>query len=171
MSLKDELGLSAFATMEHEAALSIYLTGDLIKKRAREFFKSYNITDVQFNVMDLLNNESPKGGGLIQAQLGRMMVVKRSNVTSILDRMERDGLVERIDVPGDRRYNEVRLTDKGRSVVTMVKDSYMSGVEELLSALSEGEIASLMDMLGRIRKRILMSQPDRHTDLKQYKGI
>jgi len=154
MSLKDELGLSAFATMEHEAALCIYLTGDLIKKRARDFFRSYNITDVQFNVLDLLKNEAQNGGGLTQAKLGKMMVVKRSNVTSILDRMERDGLVERIDVPGDRRYNEVRLTDKGRTVVEKVKDAYMTGVEELLADLTQEEMASLMNMLSRIRKRI-----------------
>lgn len=156
MGLKDELGLTEFATLEHEAALCIYLTGDLIRKKARDFFRSYNITDVQFNVLDLLNNEAPEGRGLTQAQLGKMMVVKRSNVTSILDRMERDGLVERIDVPGDRRYNEVRLTDKGMSVVDSVKGSYMSGVEELLSDLSHHEMESLLDMLGKIRKRIWM---------------
>jgi DNA-binding MarR family transcriptional regulator len=158
MGLKEELGLSAIATMEHEAALCIYLTGDLIKKRARDFFRSYNITDVQFNVLDLLSNEAPDGGGLTQARLGRMMVVKRSNVTSILDRMERDGLVERIDVPGDRRYNEVRLTDKGRTVVAGVKDAYMSGVQDLLSDLSDKEMSGLMDMLGRIRRRIWMQE-------------
>lgn len=158
MGLKDELGLTEFATIEHEAALCIYLTGDLIKKRAREFFRTYEITDVQFNVLDLLNNEAPEGMGLTQAQLGRMMVVKRSNVTSILDRMERDGLVERIDVPGDRRYNEVRLTSKGRTVVSNVKDAYMDGVEDILSDLSESEMSSLLDMLGRIRKRIWMPE-------------
>lgn len=156
MRLKEELGLSDFATIEHEAALSIYLTGDLIKKRAREFFRSYDITEVQFNVLDLLRNEAPEGRGLTQAQLGKMMVVKRSNVTSVLDRMERDNLVERLDVPGDRRYNEVRLTDKGKVVVNNVKDAYMAAVQELLSGLSEPEMEILLDMLGRIRKRIGM---------------
>ena len=49
--------------------LNIYYTGDLIKKRAREFFSHYGITDVQFNLMELLYYQAEEKTGLTQAEL------------------------------------------------------------------------------------------------------
>jgi DNA-binding MarR family transcriptional regulator len=155
MKLEEELGLKAgIKITEHEALLNIYYTGDLLKKRAREFFSHYGITDVQFNLMELLYYQSEEKTGLTQAELSRMLLVNRSNVTSLIDRMERAKLVIRVDVPGDRRYNAIRLTNKGRKMIEDVEGKYMDEVKRVMAVLGKSEMAALIRTLERIRQNI-----------------
>jgi len=152
MKLNEELGLIRdIETPEHEALLNIYYTGDLIRKRARDFFAEYGITDVQFNVMQLLQYQAADRDGLTQAELSKMMLVNRSNITSIIDRMERDGLVKRGMVPSDRRYNSIRLTSEGLKILKKVESKYQNEVFQIMGALKGSELVQLMKMLERLR--------------------
>lgn len=153
MKLKEELGLKQdFKIIEHEALLNIYYTSELIKKRAREFFSKYGITDVQFNLMELLYSQADESGGLTQAELSKMMLVNRSNITSLVDRMEKANLVMRTDIPGDRRYNSVRLTLNGKKIVKKVEEKYLEQVTKIMSVISQKGVEELVNMLERIRK-------------------
>lgn len=155
MKLEKELGLKAgIKVTEHEALLNIYYTGDLLRKRAREFFTQYGITDVQFNLMSLLYYQAEEKKGLTQAELSRMLLVNRSNVTSLIDRMEKATLVIRVDVPGDRRYNAIRLTDKGKRMIEDVAERYMDEVKKVMGILEESEIDILIRSLERIRQNM-----------------
>ena len=152
MKLEKELGLkTGIKNAPHEALLNIYHTGDILKKRARQFFARYGITDVQFNLMELLYYQADGEKGLTQAELGRMLVVNRSNVTSLLDRMEKADLVKRAHVPGDRRFNAVCLTPRGREVLEGVEERYMKEVEKVMGALTGSEMDGLIRSLERIR--------------------
>ncbi len=152
MGLKEELGLKIpFTVPAHEALLSIFFTGSLIKKKAREFFSAYGVTDVQFNLMMLLMYHSGDDGGLTQADLSRMMLVNRANITSLVDRMEKASLVVRTAVPGDRRYNSVRLTAHGKKVLLDVEEEYAHEVAKIMGALDDSEVRDLIGDLERIR--------------------
>ena len=151
--LEKELGLKeGIASSAHEAVLNIYYTGDLLKKRAREFFRDFGITDVQFNLMELLHRQTGDGSGLTQADLSRMLLVNRSNITSLIDRMEKAGLVRRADVPGDRRYNSIELTGRGKELLLDLEGRYMEKIEEMMTALGKPEMEDLVSALERIRQ-------------------
>ncbi|OPY75888.1 MAG: HTH-type transcriptional regulator MhqR [Syntrophorhabdus sp. PtaU1.Bin058] len=153
MKLEKELGLKkGIQVREHEALLNIYFTGDILKKRARVFFKDHGITDVQFNLMEILYHQADDGIGLTQRELSRMLLVNRSNITSLIDRMEKAKLVTRFDVPGDRRYNAIRLTPRGKEVLLNVEDSYMEEVKRIIGALSKSESEQLVKSLEKIRQ-------------------
>lgn len=153
MTLKDELKLNrGFTHRAHEALLNIYYTGTQIKKRSRDFFKNYGITDVQFNVLELLLYQSEEKTGLTQAELSDMMLVNRANTTTLIDRMERDGLVARTPIPGDRRYNAIRMTGRGKKIVLDIEEQYDAEIESIMAVLSEEEQKQLIELLSRIRK-------------------
>jgi DNA-binding MarR family transcriptional regulator len=155
MSLREELGLKrAFHSLAHEALLSLYHTASRINKRADEFLRAHRLTDVQFNLMLLLLYQGGENGGLTQVELSRMMLVNRANITSLVDRMERGGLVRRTAMPGDRRCNVVRLTDKGRRLITEVEGDYAREVARIMGALSKGELKDLVKDLERVRGRL-----------------
>lgn len=155
MGLKEELGLKQpFTVPAHEALLSIFFTGSMIKKRAREFFSAYGITDVQFNLMMLLLYHSGEDGGLTQAELSRMMLVNRANITSLIDRMEKANLVVRTPVPGDRRYNSVRLTAHGKRILVDVEDGYAHEVAKIMGVLDDSEVQELISALERLRTNL-----------------
>jgi MarR family transcriptional regulator, organic hydroperoxide resistance regulator len=70
-----------------------------------------------------------------------------SNITGIVDRLERRGLVERKTAAGDRRVKQLELTDEGRQVKAKV-DQILSGMSSL-EALSATDRGSLADLLAR----------------------
>ncbi|GMV95316.1 MAG: hypothetical protein AMXMBFR82_50940 [Candidatus Hydrogenedentota bacterium] len=155
MTLKNELGLRAdFKNRDHETLLNIYFTASKAKKRADEFFRGHGITDVQFNVMMLLKNQSGERGGLTQIELSEMMLVNRANITTLIDRMEKAGFVVRVPDPDDRRYNIVKLTRAGIARHAQVAARYMEQVGDIMGALIKQERQTLVDLLTRLRGRI-----------------
>jgi DNA-binding MarR family transcriptional regulator len=155
MALKEELGLKReFVSPEHEALLSIYYTASLMKKRADEFFGQYGITDVQFNLMNLLYYESGKEGGLSQAQISDMMLVNRANITSLVDRMEKAELVTRTAHANDRRYNIIKLTAKGKNLYAKVEPHYFEKVQAAMASLDTAELKRVTGMLEKVRRTL-----------------
>ena len=152
MALKEELGLKrGFDDTAHEALLNIYYTASIMKKRADEFFNQFGLTDVQFNLIELLHYQSGKEGGLSQAQISDMMLVNRANITSLVDRMEKAGLVARNAHSNDRRFNIVKLTPKGKTLFEKVKPHYKEQVHKVMASLDASELRKLMGMLERTR--------------------
>jgi MarR family 2-MHQ and catechol resistance regulon transcriptional repressor len=152
MSLEHELGLIRPITLQsHEALLNIYYTTSCLKKQAGEFFHRFGLTDVQFNLMMLLHHQSRINGGLSQARLSEMMLVNRANITSLIDRMERSGLVVRTAEPKDRRYNVVKLTAHGKKMLAQVEPLYVKEVKKIMAAFGDAELKRLITMLEKIR--------------------
>jgi len=162
MSLQTELKLrEPLRELAHEGLLNVYYTASRIKKTADEFFRSHRLTDVQFNVLALLSEQSGESGGLNQVELSRMMLVNRANVTSLIDRMEKANLVVRVPVSNDRRYNAVRLTPRGRRKYEQTVGDYHKRVSEIMSALGKNKLKSLISMLERVRMNLDSVEPTR----------
>ena len=155
MGLKEELGLKTdFASPAHEALLNIYYTASIMKKRADDFFGQFGLTDVQFNLMNLLYYESGKEGGLSQAQISDMMLVNRANITSLVDRMEKAELVSRTAHANDRRYNIIKLTSKGKNLYTKVEPHYLKQVKDAMAPLDAAELKRMAGMLEKVRRTL-----------------
>ena len=150
MGLKEELSLSKdFSSIEHEAMLNIYFTNICLKKHASEFFADYDLTDVQFNLMMLIKHH---GGteGLSQARLSEMMMVNRANVTGLIDRLEKIGMVQRTAAE-DRRYNMIQLTAKGKKLLDKADPVYGQEVQKAMSVLSGADLKRLIKACEKLR--------------------
>jgi DNA-binding MarR family transcriptional regulator len=155
MGLQQELKLKkGFTVAEHEALLNIYFTAAKMKKKADEFFGQFGLTDVQFNVLMLLHHQSGEKEGLSQAELSDMMLVNRANITSLIDRMEKAELVMRTAHEGDRRYNIIKMTAKGKKLYSRVEPLYAAQVMEAMSVLKQTEQQEMMAMLEKVRSKI-----------------
>jgi DNA-binding MarR family transcriptional regulator len=155
MALKQELGLKqGFKELAHEALLNVYYTASMMKKKADTFFAQYGLTDVQFNLLTLLYFQSGKEGGLSQAKISDMMLVNRANITSLVDRMEKAGLVARNAHKKDRRFNIVKLTAKGMNLFEKVEPIYIEQVRQVMSAVSHTRMKMLMGILEKVRETL-----------------
>lgn len=152
MRLHHELGLAnPFRDLRHETLLNVVRTANLIAARAAQLFRRFGLTEAQFNALFALKFA---GEGITQAELGKRLVVTRASVTSLLDKLESKGLVERIDVPGNRRINHVALTAKGRELVDRVEPVYIGEIHEVLSGMDESECRMLIDFMERARGNV-----------------
>ena len=84
--------------------------------------------------------------------LAEKVGVKRATMTGLLDGLERQGLVERIAHPQDRRKLDIRLTKKGRQLLDQMLPGYYDQIEKLMENLSENERQSLGLLLGKVNQ-------------------
>jgi DNA-binding MarR family transcriptional regulator len=155
VSLQDELHLKKpISLLAHEALLSTYYSASQLRKKAGEFLRPFGLTDVQFNLMMLLRHQSGDKKGLNQAQISKMMLVNRANITAIIDRMEKARLVVRAPMPSDRRYNLVKLTGRGDKLLDEIEPLYAEEVERIMSVLVKNDQKKLIMMLEKIRGNI-----------------
>lgn len=154
MSISDELGLpNGITNQDHEALLNILATADLIKKESTRLFEPLGITAAQFNVLILLLAQT--GNGTInQRELSRMLMVNRANVTGLIDRLEKLGLVSRVADDNDRRANRVGLTVQGREIAGQAQELYLNRIHVIMGALDRGQWRDMSDALIGIRGRI-----------------
>jgi len=140
--------------LAHETLLSTYFTASCLRKKAGHFLQPFGLTDVQFNLMMLLQHQSSPGDGLTQAQLSDMMLVNPANITSLVDRMEKARLVTRTPASDDRRYNIIVLTPYGKKLLSRIEPLYAKEVQRIMDVLLEAEQKRLIGMLEKIRSNI-----------------
>ncbi len=85
---------------------------------SQKISRQFGLTGQQSQVLRLLLN----GGSMSSADLSRLMYVTPSNMTGIIDRLERKGLVERIRKEGDRRVALINLTEAGKKLGKDIPD-------------------------------------------------
>lgn len=154
MGLREELGLPNEVQSEaHETVLNVLVTADLLAKEGERVARPFGLTEAQLNVLMLLKYQCPEGE-LDQSTLGRMLVVNRSNVTGLVDRMEQAGWVRRGPDAGDRRVKRVSLTAEGKRVLRSAERAYLRRVDEAVSGLAAHERSALRAFLGRVRDRL-----------------
>jgi len=151
MGLRDELGFpNPISTRAHEALLNIFVTADLLGKEADRVVQAFGLTRAQFDILKILDHQNPDGSAN-QSTLGRMLVVNRSNVTGLVDRMERDGLVKRTGDPADRRVKRIRMTPEGKKVFRKADAAYVRRTQQVVATLSPAEFEALCRMMEGIR--------------------
>ena len=147
------MDMEARAHSEHPEALRLWLRlltcTQLIEKRVRgELRGRFSTTLPRFDLMAQLER-SPDG--LKMNELSRRMMVTGGNITGITDQLAAEGLVDRVDVEGDRRAYRVLLTSKGRKVFREMAASHADWVVNAFAGLSDKEIATLHKLLGKVK--------------------
>ena len=105
---------------------------------------------------DLLANLEREDGQTLAA-LSRRMLVTAGNLTGLVDRAERDGMVERRADPRDRRLSRVYLTPAGRALITELMPKHEDHVGALLGGLDGAEKRDLRRILGKLRDSLARS--------------
>lgn len=159
MSLSKEIKMQCeINTKKHEALLSIVRTGSVIGKLSDSFFSPFDLTEAQYNILIVLKLENKK---LTQVEIGERLVSSRANITLILDKMEKKGLVKRERIENDRRVLMVDLTAKGRKLVDAVEAKYVAEVERLMSSLTETECKEMSRLLEKLRAALHRDEEER----------
>ena len=142
----------SIARSEDHYALRIWLRlltcTQLIEKRVRSGLREQFATTLpRFDLMAQLERHPE---GLKMGELSRLLMVTGGNVTTIVDQLEKEGLVERLDA-ADRRAWLVRLTSSGKKDFTEMARQHEEWVVELLSGLTRRERDELLKLLAKVK--------------------
>ena len=114
-----------------------------IDARSERFFRSQELNTAQFDVLAKVGAAS----GLTQQELADALLVTKGNISQLVDRMERQGLVVRCQ---DGRKNTLYLTEAGRRLFETVVPAQEALVAELLAPLAPDEQEQLLALLRKL---------------------
>lgn len=124
----------------------------MIEQDVRRMLRDqFAVTLPQFDVLAELEHA---GRPLTMSQLSDELVVSNGNVTGVVDRLERDGLVRRESAPDDRRVHRIGLTDEGAQRFARMASAHEQLIAELFAGLTEAEIRSLQALLHKAKESI-----------------
>jgi DNA-binding MarR family transcriptional regulator len=142
------------ARADDHRALRIWLRlltcTQLIERQVRSRLRSrFDTTLPRFDLMAQLERHRE---GLKMNELSRLLMVTGGNVTAIVDQLEKEGLVERLDEPDDRRAFRIRLTKSGERTFIDMARAHEEWVVDLLAGLSRRDQDELLRLLARVKE-------------------
>ncbi len=131
----------------YQALLQLLHTAEALWNASRSFFARWELSPSQFNVLNLLYD---RRDGCTQIELSRSLIMHRSNVTGLVDRLELRGLVQRRESAHDRRAYHVVLTTAGRKRLRQILPRYYAAAEQVWGALPVARTHQLVSELTRV---------------------
>ena len=117
-----------------------------VGKIYRERLAEFGLTQTQFFLLIALFEED----GIQITPLADKVALDKSTLTGLLDRLERDGLIERAAAPGDRRALQIRLTEKAQALREPLTTIYDETNSYFLSQLTDDERIGFDRAIGKL---------------------
>jgi DNA-binding MarR family transcriptional regulator len=149
------------ARSEDHAALRIWLRlltcTQLIERHVRSRLRErFGTTLPRFDLMSQLERHPE---GLKMNELSRRLMVTGGNVTAVVDQLAKEGLVERLPEPADRRASRVRLTRAGARAFAEMARAHEEWIVGLFEGLNRRERQELLDLLAKLKRHAMEQNP------------
>lgn len=138
-----------FDSPEQEAFLNLWRSYDRLRMVEETLFGRYDLTPQQYNVLRLLRGARP--GCLPTLELAARLVSRAPDITRILDKLQRRGLVERQRQPDNRRVVLVRITRAGLGLLRQLDGPLRACHRQQLGHLAGKDLRRLVELLKLAR--------------------
>ena len=146
-----EMGFAVTNGRLAEAVIySIARTAELLTWQLSPLYKRAGLTAASFNLLMLLKHGRDIDT-LTQHTIGKRLVASASDMSGLIDRLERKSLVRR--APGkDRRSKRLEIAPRGLKIIEQIWEQHLAMVDELAKPLSKVEATGLVQALAQLRK-------------------
>lgn len=138
-----------FASRAQEVTVALLRTTDVVKRQLAKVVEGEGITLQQYNVLRILRGS--QGEPLCAVEITERLIEETPGVSRLLDRLVAKGLVQRNRSSADRRMLECFITRRGLELLARLDAPVDQADAAVLKALSPKELATLGDLLARIR--------------------
>jgi DNA-binding MarR family transcriptional regulator len=156
MSIFRELGMrEGKDRVNEELVYNIAKVYGLIEAEIKSVLAEYDLSPAKFNILLVVKHVGGKNG-ISQNNISSQLLVTTSNITRMLDKLEKDKLVLRSPLPGDRRVNLIKITEKGSYLLDKAWGPYKSKIDKKISgSLSINELNLLIKTLEKLTKNLM----------------
>jgi DNA-binding MarR family transcriptional regulator len=130
------------------AVTSVMRVHQLVLARLNEALAPFGLTFARYEALMLLHYS--RSGALPLGKMGARLQVHPASVTSLIDRLERDGHVERSPHPRDRRTTLATITSSGRTLAASATES-LNAIDFGTAPLTSTELDMITSVLRRVR--------------------
>ena len=137
------------ACPEEAAFLDLLRTTDMLSRGPAQVLKTADLSATQYNVLRILRG-APEG--LACGEIASRMITRDPDVTRLLDRLEKRGLISRYRETKDRRTVVVRITPQGIKLLTRLDGPVEAAHRKQLGHLGRRRLRALRELL-RVSRR------------------
>jgi DNA-binding MarR family transcriptional regulator len=141
----------AFAVLEEELLVSLLRTTDVLHERFEQIVRPFNISMTQYNVLRILRGAEPSGRTC--GEIGERMIAREPDVTRLLERMDKAGLIRRTRDSADRRVVVTRINASGLKLLDEMEPK-MRELDGLLKPMGERKIEAMLKLLDEVRAHV-----------------
>lgn len=117
-----------------------------IKEQTNRFLQQNGINPTDFAVLELLYH---KGRQPLQ-KIGSKILLASGSITYVVDKLEKRGLLKRVNCASDRRITYAEITDEGSAFMAEIFPQHEERLHELLSVLSNEEKLQAIELLKKL---------------------
>lgn len=155
--LAREIGKNGpFAFAEEEAYLSLLRTTSLLSREVDALFGQHGLSEPLYNALRIAAGHGEKGVPTLT--ISRQLVALAPDVTRLVDRLEKAGLVKRERCEKDRRVVFVKITPVGKAKLAAIEAPGAALLKQLLGHLGKAKLAELISLLEETRRPRLPSE-------------
>lgn len=129
-----------------EVIYGVALLYNIINNEISTHLGQFDLTSAKFNVLMVIKHQGGKQG-VSQVEISKRLVVTASNMTRLIDKLEKERLIERFAQEGDRRVNIIRITEKGSTLLDKAWPGYVERLKKLMSDLKEEDQKALSNLI------------------------
>jgi len=148
MALEEEIKQTKYRNAQQKASLNIIYTANWLQSHHKDFFKSYGITNQQFNILRILRGQYPSK--ISGTEIKSRMLDQNSDISRLLDRLISKKLIAKRQCPSDKRAADVLISDKGLQLLLRI-DKKINSLDGFLNSLTAQEAKTLSDLLDKSR--------------------
>lgn len=130
-----------------------FQAANTLHTKGTQALESLGVTTQQWSVLGALSRPQAKDGMSV-GDLSKYLLVSRQNLTGVLDRLERDGFVERATDEADRRARKVRLTVAGEELWLKLAEPIRTFYDGALKGLSFDDRIEFIHYINRLQKNM-----------------
>lgn len=147
-ALRQRLQQTRFEGATHEATLNLLVAAGHVRERMERALAGHDLTPAQYNVLRILRGApSP---GYPRCEIARRLIERAPDLTRMIDRLERRGLVERTRSSADRRHSLTRITRRGIDLVESLRPALDDVHAQLSARLTKRETHELSRLLEKL---------------------
>jgi len=133
-----------------EAYLNLIKTADVLQQGAAQALRSvHTLTETQYNVLRILRGAD--SGGLKCSEIAERMVTRDPDTTRLLDRLEKQGWIERQRSVTDRRVVTSNITESGLELLARLDEPIRVMLESMLGRLGPDRLRLFIELLEEAR--------------------
>lgn len=141
-----------FVSLEQEAYLSILRTASELSYAVEQFFRPFDITPSQYNVLRILRGAGP--GGLCRNEISERMVTATPDMSRLLDRMEKAGWVTRERAEDDRRQVSTYIKKSGMELLETLEEPIRDFLTRLFDGAKASDLKTVLKLNDQIRIKL-----------------
>ncbi|HKI00813.1 MAG TPA: MarR family transcriptional regulator [Thermoanaerobaculia bacterium] len=141
-----------FVSPEEEAFLALQRTASLLLQAVGRTLRDHDLTPAQYNTLRILRGAGAEA--LTCGEIGERLVSPGPDVTRLLDRLEKGGLIERLRDGEDRRIVRARITEKGLELLAALDEPVERTLSQLLGPLGKQRLRTLAELLDEARQQV-----------------